>query len=491
MAAKEKKGNGFSLVRSCIFFKKRYLFFLIFFLCKAQAQLDLSFGYSSYITRTDLERQLSHYMDVGLDFKYYGGFNPLFYGVELMSLFSVDKSNQNYLSVSDLFIAYELSDVLDGYSFNFVLGRQKRLNETGIQKGDEARFMQVPSESWSFMDEIWNLGLWEGRANWDYLKPRQTGLIGSFFTVTKNQWLFTLFLSGFFLPDLGPSVDVTNGVVSSGSRWFLPPQSEFILFSQRVEAFYWLQKPYLKNVVLNDSVAARFRFGNQDEQWFSLAYAYKPVNQIYFKVDGNFLIDKKAVSTSIHYQSFKHSLISMDFGMKKNVFKTVLSLTQEKPYRPEVSKGWIVPVLPGAIFFSSYIEINLKKYHLPVQLLNFKFLYSHFSGEEEVVSNGEGQLALDLNINRFRLYHGVAFSAYSRDFQWKDQSFSIGLSYWYSIPEKGGWLNTSVQWHIKPHLIIKSELDILGANDTKKQSFFNSYKQNDRITIKMIYAINN
>lgn len=474
-----------------IFFKREYILFLFFFLYEAQAQLDLSFGYSSYITRTDLERQLDHYMDIGLDFKYYGDSNSVFYGAELVSLFSLDESNQNYLSVSDLFVAYELLDVLDGYNFSFVLGRQKRLNETGTQNGDEAHFMQVPSESWSFMDEIWNLGLWEGRANWDYLKPRQKGLTGSFFTVTKNQWLFTLFLSGFFLPDLGPSVDITKGVVSSGSRWFLPPQSEFILFSQRIEVFYWLQKPYLKNVVLNDSIAARFRFGSQDEQWFSLAYAYKPVNQIYFKVDGNFLIDAKAVSNFVHYQSFKHSLISLDFGVKKNIFKTVFSFTQEKPRRPHISKGWIVPVLPGAIFFSSHIELNLKKYYLPVQLLNFNFLYSRFIGEKEVVSNGGGQLELDLNINRFRLHHGFSFSVYSRDFHWRDQSFSVGLSYWYSIPEKGGWLNTSFKWRINPNLVLESELDILGANDTEKQSFFNSYKQNDRVTIKMIYVIDN
>lgn len=469
-------------------FNRRYIFLFVFFLCKAQAQLDVGFEYSSYLTHSDLEGQLNHYMDVSFDFKHYDHLDSWFYGAKIISQFSLDESNQNYLSSTDLFVAYELTDVLDGYHFNFTLGRQTRLNDRGKEQS-RPYSMEIYPESWSFMDEVWQLGLWEGRANWDYLNPRQKGLTGSFFTVTKDQWLFTLFLSGLFIPDSGPSVSLTKGVVHSGSRWFLPPQSEFILFSQRIEALYWLHKPYLKDVILNDSIAARFRFGSQDKHWFSLAYAYKPVNQIYFKVDGGFSIDKKAVASNIHYQSFKHSLISMDFGMTQNIFKTVLSITQERPLQPNVSKDWIVPVLSKVMFFSSYVELDLQKYYLPIRLLSFNFLYSQFvDSSEEEMEGEEKQLKLDLNVNRFKLSRGFSLSAYSRKFHWKTQSFSVGVAYWYSIPEQGGWLHTSFKWHIGPRLFLESGLDILGVNSAKKGRFFNSYKQNDRVTVKLVYV---
>ena len=475
-----------------IYFKKKNILFLVFlfFLSGAQAELDMSFGYSAYITHTDLEGQLNHYIDIGLDFKYHDSVDSWFYGIEAVSLFSLDESNQNYLAIPDLFFAYSKPNIFSGYNFNFVLGRQKRINNTEIQQNSEENSKKMTTESWSFMDEIWGLGLWQSRVNWDYFQSEQQGLIGSFFTIEKNKWLLTLFLSGFFLPDHTPAVDITKGEISSGSRWFIPPQSEFIIFSQRIEAFYWLQKPYLKNVILNDSIAARFRFGSHDNQWFSLAYAYKPVNQIYFKIDGGFSIDEKAVKSIIHYQSFKHSLVSLDFGLKKNILKTVFSVTQEVPRRPQVPEDWIVPVLPKTLFFSSHFELNFKKYHLPIELLNVNFLYSQFvSQKNEAVSNTGDQLELDMNINRFKLHYGFALSAYSRCFQWKNQSFSMGLSYWYSIPEKGGWLNTSLKWRISPHLILESGIDILGAYDTKKKSFFNSYRQNDRIKIKVVYVI--
>ena len=475
----------------CIFKRQHLLFFpLFFYLSTTWAQLDISLEYSNYITRTDLRGPLNHYIDAGLDFTHYKYLDPWFYGAELTSLVSLDESGQKYLAVPDLFVGYEWSNILGGYNLSFVLGRYKQLHDTEVKADGEKISLLGSSGSWSFMDEIWSLGLWQGRINWDYLRPEQLGLIGSFLTIAKDQWLFTLFVSGLFLPDQGPSIEIEKGKISSSSRWFAPPKSEFVVFSQKFQAFYWLKKPYLKNVVLNDSIALRFRFGSQDDQWFNLAYAYKPVNQTYFKIDGNFSINKKAIDTNIYYQSFKHSLISMDFGLKRSIFTSVLSVTQESPRRPYVPENWIVPTLPMGVFFSSYFKLDLKKYHLPVELLSFNFLYSMFVDQKNIHSNGEENLELDMNINRFRLHHGFSVSAYSREFQWKNQSFSLGLSYWYSIPEKGGWLNASIKWHIKPHLVFKSGIDILGRDSSaQKSSFFDLYKQNDRLTFQVVYAI--
>ncbi len=404
----------------------------------------------------------------------------------------MDESNQNYITAPNLFMGYVLSEVLNGYDFNFVLGRQTGLNNIikpeKPESGANSRWFS--SESWSVMDEVWQLGLWEGRINWDYLESEQKGLTGAFFTIGKERWLFTLFLSGLFMPDQGPSVEIKEGEVKSANRWFIPPQSEFVLFSQKIEAFYWLRKPYLKNVVLNDSVSARFRFGSKDSEWFSLAYGYKPVNQIYFKVDGGFSIDKKAVNSVIHYQSFKHSLFSVDFGVKKDILKTVFSVTQEVPRRPQVPKDWIVPVLPQALFFSTYMELNFGKYHWPIQSLNVNFLYSRFMEQKDHTDSvGSDSLELDMNVNRFKLYRGFSVSVHSKEFHWKKQAFSFGVSYWHSLPEEGGWLNTFLKWHITPHWVVESKLDILGANNIKQNSFFNSYKHNDRVKIKVTYLI--
>ena len=456
-----------------------------------QMGIDISFKYSDYITPTDLKGPLNHYIDMGLDFRHYITKQSWFYGAELLSFISLNENSQRYLSIPDLFVGYKWVSVLNGYSLRFVLGRYKLLHDTKMRLDKEPSSLLDFPGTWSFMDEVWSLGLWQGRTNWDYLQPKSMGLIGSFFTIAKDKWLFTLFLSGLFLPDQGPAIEIEKGKISSVSRWFVSPQSEFILFSQKFQAFYWLQKPYLKNVVLNDSVAVRFRFGSQNNQWFNLAYAYKPVNQIYFKLDNNFSINKKGIDTSIHYHAFNHSLISMDFGLKKNIFTSILSVTQESPNQPHVPKNWIAPVLPRSLFISSYFSLDLKPYDLAIELINFNFLYSIFADQKRILPKEEEKhLKLDMNINRFRLYHGFSVSAYSREFKRKNQSVSLGLSYWYSIPEKGGWLSASIKWHIKPHVTIKSVVDIIGQEKGQKRGgFFDLYKQNDRISLQLIYAI--
>ncbi len=474
-----------------LIWKKIYILSFIFLLSSAGAELDISLKYSGYITPIDLKGPLNHYIDLGLDFKHYRNRKSWFYGAELLSLISLNENSQRHLSIPDLFLGYKWTSVLNGYNLSLVLGRYKQLHDPQKGPNKENPFLLNATGTWSFMDEVWSLGLWQGRTNWDYLQPKSMGLIGSFFTIEKNKWMFTLFLSGLFLPDQGPSIEIEKGKVSSVSRWFVSPQSEFIVFSQKFQAFYWLKKPYLKNVVLNDSVALQFRFGSQEDQWFNLAYAYKPVNQTYFKIDNSFSINKKAIDTNIYYQAFKHSLISMDFGLKNNIFTSVLSVTQESPNQPHVPENWIVPTLPRGLFLSAYFALDLEPYHLPIELLNFNFLYSMFADQKRLPSTGEEHLKLDMNISRFRLYHGFSVSVYSREFQWNNQSVSLGLSYWYSIPEKGGWLSASIQWHIKPHFIIKSGVDIIGQDSggSNPGSFFDLYKQNDRITLQLVYTI--
>ena len=469
--------------------RRFFLLFLLFFWPWAEAQLSLSAGYTYYLTPTSWKNQLNHYSDIDLNFKHHGQLSSWFYGSEVSALFSLDKSHQNYLAFPDLFIGW--AGAFDRTLFNFILGRHKRVssppqaqqttNQTEI-KGP------VVEEPWSAMDELWHLGLWQGRINWDYFQPQQEGLAGAFFTIERKPWLFSLFLSGLFFPEQGPVVDIKEGEISSYNRWFLPPQAEFVAFNQRISALYWLSAPYLKNIILNESLALRFRFGDREKHWFSMAYGYKPINQVYFKIDSAFAIDKKVINNVIRYQPFRHSLVSMDFGLKKSIFSSILSITQEITHRPPSPGEGLVPVLPNALFFSAYTALSFKKYRWLVESLSLNFIYAHFTPQKRDKSQQE--LDLDLNINRFKMHHGFAVLANSRPLRWGNQTLSLSLSYWYSVPDQGGWLNTAIKWCLSSNLSFSADMDIVGVEKPKVKSFFNSYKQNDRLRAKVTYVFN-
>ena len=468
-------------------FKVFFIIVFCLFVHHTQAKLSVLAKYTSYMTSTHWKDQLNHYMNIGLNFQKYKHYPNWFYGSEIDSLFSLDKSYQNYLTFPDLFLGYKRD--FNQWRFNFILGRHKRVSSIPLESNKQSLNQStILEEPWSAMDEIWQLGLWQGRLNWDYLQPQQTGLTGAFFTIEKKPWLFSVFVSSVFFPEHSPVVDIKEGEVRSDSRWFTPPQSQFVAFNQRIDALYWLSSPYLKNIILNESLAFRFRFGDRTKQWFSMAYGYKPINQLYFKVDSTFSIDKKSINNVIHYQPFQHSLISMDFGLTRGIFKTILSVTQEIPYRPKSPGKGLVPTLPKALFFSAHTNFHLAKYRWFLENFKLNFIYSHFTSIKQTSS--EPKLNLDLNINRFKMPYGFAFSAKTKPLEWQKQSLAFKLSYWYSIPEQGGWLNASLQWKLTPTLYLQSDMDILGVEKKEKKSFFNSYKQNDRIRIMVNYAFN-
>ena len=451
----------------------------------AFASFDISWNHDYYVTPTNLKNALNQYSYLELKTKHNNYSNNWFYGMEGVSSFFFDTSNQKYLAVPNLFFGYEMPNIVDDYTVNWIIGRYRQ-SMSMLYDDKKSSQLQAQPEFWSVMDEVWEMGLWQSQINWDYLSPKQQGLVGSLLTVKKEPWMLTVFF-GLFLPDHGPSVDVTSkGKVQSTSRWFIPPQSNFVLFNQRIDTLYWLDAPYLKNILLNDSVAVRFRFGDIHKQWMSMSYAYKPINQIYFTADSGLSINKTTINNIIYYQLFDHSIFSIDFGMKEKWGLLVLSVIQELPFPHPSDPHQMIPILPKAVFFSSHLRLNTQNY-LFMKYIDLNVIYSRMKTNGENHSqNVVNQLSQALPDNRFKLHHGFSVTAKSRNFHLRKQKISFHVRYWHSIPEAGDWLNSSIQWDITPHLRLTGGMDILGSG--REGGFFHTYKQNDRITLKVSYV---
>ena len=462
---------------------------VLFYSLISKADFNLSIGHTAYATDPISEMQSNHYTEFNFHFNDFGKTGSWFYNTEILSLFSLDESKQYYISLPNLFIGYEIPNIFSDYNFSFVLGRQKRTNILSENEVLESDTLTHP-EPWSFMDEVWHLGLWQGRINWDYLLYKPQGLTGSFFTLENGLWSMTLFVSGLFLPDHEPVIDISpRGEIYSKNRWFNPLQSDFIIFNRRIEAYYWLEKPFLKNVILNESIAFRFRFGDTNKQWFNTSFAYKPINQTYFKTDGGFSINDDSINHFIYYQPFKHYLLSIDFGMKTKWIDVILSATQEKPNRPKVPETWIVPILPAALLASIHIKLKLKEYISLIDYVELNGLYSYFSNPETEKTDPNSTLEFNLAATRFKLHSGFSLSAYTPAFQWKNQTFQLGINYWHSLPEEGQWLNASFKWKIHNRLSLELYMDILGSLLDSQETFFNIYRHNDRFITRLVYTI--
>ena len=325
------------------------------------------------------------------------------------------------------------------------------------------------------------------------LQPEKQGLTGLFFSTNGTYWTMTLFLSWIFLPSQSPSIGFTpEGKIDiMRNRWITFSQTDYIAFSRKIEVFYWLEKIYLKDIILNKSLAAKFRLGDINRQWINVAIAHKPINKIYFRLDPRITIEKLAIENYIRYDLFTHYLFSLDIGVRRKWGALIASFSQEITEEKVFSREWMItPYLPDTRLFSIYFSIDIAEI-LRVSIIeniSFKFLYSKVY--KNFLKQNDNELIppnVDIDINKYQILYGVSTGVSGSFVNTKNHRLLWEGKYMYSIAQKGGWLNAGLAWIFMDRFFIKSWVDVLGVNPGGKKGFFNSYQTNDRVGISIGY----
>jgi hypothetical protein len=137
-------------------------------------------------------------------------------------------------------------------------------------------------ETWSEIDRVWSLGVWEPRFRWDYLHPESQGLTGLFLEVYEaDNYRFVVFASPYFIPDQNADVQVDQGRIVSQSPWASQPAQTVDFGGRETPVMYSIARPSINEVVQNPGGALMFELGDiKRGPWFRVAAAYKPINQL-------------------------------------------------------------------------------------------------------------------------------------------------------------------------------------------------------------------
>jgi len=136
---------------------------------------------------------------------------------------------------------------------------------------------------WSKVDEIWGLGKLNNRRNFDYFQPGQEGLTGLFYErKSSNGMRYRAFLSGLYLPELNPPLDIDkkNQTITSRHPWADVPAS-----TVEVEPGNWkkiaynVDYPDMNEVVYRYTVGANIGFESKHWVWDNFV-TRKPENQM-------------------------------------------------------------------------------------------------------------------------------------------------------------------------------------------------------------------
>ena len=427
-----------------------------------------------YTSPPAFPKQASSYTNVVTDFQIEKSHRYWFYDAKLKAQASLDRSKEHYASIPSLNIGFQLKNVqliskLDLISVS--IGRYKKI--------------------WSWMDHDWQMGLFNPQNLYDRFRAEDLGIIGSALTLKGRYWSWTSLAGGVFLPNKEPPIDRRSeeGAFQSTSRWHVPPRSRVKLFNKTIDSYYWLKEPYRKNVLFQSSYLTQIFFGDRQEKWVSAVYAYKPLNQVHFRVRGGLSIEDASMQNEIHYHSLKHHLSLVEVGLKLGAWKIEFSVMDERVGKVNLPSNWLTPPVHSAIFTSIAASRKINLTPFSQNEVRASYLTSFFRSIEGHPLLG-GDIESTIALDRFKLKEGFSVQWRSSLFQKKKKKLLSFLTYWYSLDQKGGWLKWRVDYLFNSKIGMHLELNIIGADDDKNHwaGFFAKYLNNDRLSIGGRYA---
>ncbi len=453
-----------------------FIFIALFCFCLFAENGKVHFNFQTqadwYISPKSYSEQLDYYWMVSSQMKTQQQYKYVYYDFNVRATLSLDASQRYFVSVPHANFGYHVKDIktvsfLNGFQAS--LGRYKK--------------------QWSWLDSYWDLGLWNPRNLFDYFNPEELGVLGSAIIFKGDYWSLTSFIGALFFPNEGSSIGENKaGSIQSKSRWGTPPATNVSILNKELDAYYWIQQPYLTSVILQRSYNINFILGSKKNNWISLSYAQKPLNNIFYRVKTGINISGASLDSSIYHHSLTHQLISVDTGFRWKDWSVYTGLLDETLDRVDLPQNWIIPSIPHTIlFYSASIARDIHFVPWNRNSIRLSFLNSWIKEQHHISLIG-GTVDSLVSLKRLKITSGFAVD-WTTDFLWgKEQKVKSFLRYWYDSSNKGGWLQWKLSYFFNSQIWVLFECDILGSEYKFKNSFLTWFGNNDRLSLKVQYG---
>lgn len=164
--------------------------------------------------------------------------------------------------------------------------------------------------NWSQVDQTWGFGKINNRRNFDYFEPGQEGLIGlSFEHKSSNGVRYRSFVSGLYVPEMNPPLDINKGdhTIKSRSAWGNPPARSVEVSGSQKPIEYYVDYPSVSEVVYRYSVGANIGFENK--HWVMDNFIIrKPENEISKQVEFRYNTTADVIKINVTPQFYYHDV---------------------------------------------------------------------------------------------------------------------------------------------------------------------------------------
>lgn len=355
---------------------------------------------------------------------------------------------------------------------------------------------------WSRVDEEFNLGIWQPQLRWDYLNPVQQGLTGLFFDLKFSESLnVTLFTSPVSIPDQGPQFKLREGRFESSNRWFVQPQSRLQMFqgtrfSDEVPLYFELDKPAEEEMIMHSSFGMAVNYKPEETPFFVQAsYAYKPRNQIHLGIECANCVNIGAdpapveITALIHPKIVKHHVATLEGGFNRVDDQGWVSVTGDVPNSSGMPESYeeapLNKSIVAGIGYRRFIRGLVRRPSwIGVSYMRMWEFKEKRSGG--LVPDDQVESSLD----RYKFEQVAAFDWTIQLTQMFHSRLNLRNRYQYSLPEKGGWLSSGLEWEKGP-VTMQVGVDILGSDvdpNSTDAGLYSRYRSNDRVFAGMNYV---
>lgn len=335
-------------------------------------------------------------------------------------------------------------------------------------------------EHWSRMDESWKLGLWSPLFKWDCLAPEEQGLVGEFLHLEEPGFQVVLLGSPLFIPDQGPSYDLSNGKFTTDSPCFDPPQNNLVILKQNTDIRYQINMPSLAKVLFNPGVSSMVRVGQETGPWVKAAYAYLPLNRIILAFDGYLQLNQSQAQVEITPLITYHHLATLEAGVEGERLSGWVSVLYDRPLPAEYPPNLTAERVTPSVSAGPALSWRLSDRHGEPSQLSLSYL-KVWAGYVTT----DGPLACQGVMTESYYAYRDAVSLGIQTPLWKqegnDWRLSSRLVHDFSVD--GNFLSSELRYYPKPRLSFGLEMDLLGVGTGVNDSstLISRFKGDDRV----------